>query len=124
MVLKNNKYKHLNLFQSALSATRGLFHAFNEERNLKIDLFVLFFMLLIMMFLKFSIIENVICLLNWALVVSLEIVNTVFERLIDKTLGTAYNTEIKKMKDMTAAAVFFLSLTLVIIIIIISITKF
>ncbi|BDR56509.1 diacylglycerol kinase [Xylocopilactobacillus apis] len=114
--LKDNSYKHTNLFQAAKSAVNGLFYAFKEERNLKIDILVFLVLWCIMLSLNFSVVEKIICCLNWALIVSMEVINTVFERVIDRIWGEDYNEEVKILKDMAAGAVFFLSASLVIIV--------
>lgn len=123
MGLKNSNFKHRNLFQAAKSAIFGILFAFKKERNLRIDLVVFTVLWLIIYIMKFSLAEILICCLNWVLVVSLEIVNTVFERLIDKIWGTEYNEDVKHLKDMAAAAVFVLSAVLVVNVGVISLSK-
>lgn len=77
MAFKNSKFKHRNLFQAAKAAVFGIFFAFSQERNLRIDLVVFIVIGCLAKIFRFSLVEMIICFLNWVLIVSLEIVNTV-----------------------------------------------
>lgn len=108
---------------SLISAFKGICYAFKTERNLKIDLVVLVVLCINAKILKFNIIEIVICNLNWFLLISAEIFNTVIERLSDKIWGSKFDQDVKVIKDMAAGAVLVLAIVLILNVIIISFIK-
>ncbi|MCT6893738.1 MAG: diacylglycerol kinase [Bombilactobacillus mellifer] len=119
----NNQFKNHNFMHSLISALKGICYAFKTERNLKIDLVVLIALCISIKILKFNIIEIVICNLNWFLLISAEIFNTVIEHLSDKIWGSKFDQDVKIIKDMAAGAVLILAIVLILNVIIISFTK-
>jgi diacylglycerol kinase len=93
------------LLKSFKYAILGLNKVFWEEQNFRIDLIIAAFILFFSIYFQIRVWEFIILILIIALVLILEIVNTIFERLID-LLKPRIHQYVKDIKDMTAAAVF------------------
>ncbi len=90
--------------KSLLNASRGIVHGIASERNLRIQVAIGFIAILASLFLKIPRIDFIIVLTLSFLVVSLELLNTCFERLID-FLSPYYHEEFGNLKDMMAGVV-------------------
>jgi len=106
-----NKQKINTSFKNAFL---GFIYTFKTQRNLRIHILFVFFVSLFAYLLNFSLIEWCILLLLFSLVITAELFNTSLEEL-----GNAYslqhNEYIKKAKDISAAAVLFVSIGAVVI---------
>ena len=85
-------------------AFEGIFTCIKKERNIKIHLFMMTLVIIAGWMFKISMIEWLICLVLFALVISLEIVNTAIEAVVD--LCTLERKPLAKTaKDCAAGAV-------------------
>jgi len=92
------------LLNSFKFAFRGFWVAVKEQSNLRIHLVVSLFVVLVAYLLRVQTIEWLILLICIALVISLELVNSAIEGLVD--LVSAERLPLAgKIKDMAAAAV-------------------
>lgn len=94
----------VNFKDSALCATRGLFKGISNERNIKIQLFVGFILILAAILLEVSKVYLITIIIVCFLVVILEMFNRGFEKLID-LVSPEYNKEFGKVKDVMAGVV-------------------
>lgn len=107
---------------SLKNAKRGVKLAFEEEPNLRIHTGAAIIVILFGYFLQVSKIEWFVLILVMALVICLEMVNSIFERVIDM-VQPAVNSYVKDMKDMMAATVLVAAISAVIIGLIIFVPK-
>lgn len=89
---------------SALYATRGLFQAISNERNIKIQLVIGAVITFISVLLNISKIYLITIIICGSLVIILEMFNRGFEKLID-LVSPEYNREFGKVKDAMAGVV-------------------
>ncbi|MGS2775995.1 diacylglycerol kinase family protein [Robertmurraya sp. GLU-23] len=109
-----SKYKTKHVLYSFRHALSGFSKAVKEERNMKIHLFFTILVVLLGFFLEVSKVEWLFLLILIGGVISLELINSSIENLVD--LVTAeYHPLAKKAKDMAAAAVFIYSIVSIII---------
>ena len=83
-------------YKSLGYAINGIKTCIQKERNIKIHLFVMGCVIVCGFLLKISIIQWMICLLLFALVIALELVNTAIEAVVDLCSPT-YHPLAKKM---------------------------
>jgi len=102
------------LLKSFKYALLGLNKVFWEEQNFRIDLIIATFILFFSVYFQIRVWEFIVLILIIALVLILEIVNSIFERLID-LLKPRIHQYVKDIKDMTAAAVFIGAISSVLI---------
>lgn len=107
---------------SLKNARRGVKLAFAEEPNLRIHSAVALIVILLGYFLQISKNEWFVLILTIALVICLEMVNSIFERAIDM-IQPSVNSYVKDMKDMMAATVLVAAIAAVIIGLIIFVPK-
>lgn len=86
-------------------AGQGIKESFRAEFNLKIHCFVAFLVIIAGFIFKVSSTEWTILLLCIALVISLELVNSSIERVVDLVCGDDYHPLAKSAKDASAGAV-------------------
>ncbi len=101
-----NRIKFLNSFKYAFT---GIFSAFKSERNMKIHIIIMCFVILFGFMLKISITEWFICILCFALVISGEMFNTAIEEVVD-LITEEENHKAKLAKDIAAGAVLVLAI--------------
>jgi undecaprenol kinase len=118
----NRKFKTINVLYSFRHAVSGFSKALKEERNMKIHLFFTVAVVFLGFVLEVTKIEWIFLLLLIGGVISLELINSSIENLVD-LVTEEFHPLAKKAKDMAAAAVFFLSIVSVIIGLIIFIPK-
>lgn len=106
--------KFTRLIKSFKYAFIGLQKVFWEEQNFRLDLIVALIIILAAWYLQIMVWQFIILILLISLVLILEIINTIFERLLD-LLKPRIHQYVKDIKDMTAAAVFIGALASVII---------
>lgn len=95
--------KQINSFRYAAS---GIWAAYKSERNLKIHSVFLLLVILAGVFFEISKIEWMICIILFGLVISLELVNTAIEGVVDVIMPER-NPNAKFIKDVAAGAVLF-----------------
>ncbi len=86
-------------------ASWGLQKVWWEEQNFRIHIIVALIILLLAIYLQIQVWQFIILLLIIGLVLILEIINSIFERLLD-LLKPRIHQYVKDIKDMTAAIVF------------------
>lgn len=96
--------RHSPLYKSFGYAFEGIGNTIRSERNIKIHLVCTCLVILFGIGLHISLMEWLVCLLLFALVISLELVNTALEAVVD--LATRERKPLaKKAKDAAAGAV-------------------
>lgn len=109
----------INGFKNALD---GIITAFKTEQNLRIHILVMILVIVIGIILKISKIEWIICIILFGFVISLELINTAIENVVDLiTIERKINAKIAK--DVSAAAVLIAAVISVIIGLIIFVPK-
>ncbi len=112
----------MRVLKSFLFALRGLKDCFLHEKNFQIQFVISLLVVGAGFFFSISATEWIFILLCCAVVLSLEIVNSAIEKLCDLVCPT-FNLTIKKVKDMSAAAVLLAAILSVIIACVIFIPK-
>lgn len=123
--MDNNTQKKISLskrLQSFKYAFNGLKIVFKEEHNARIHLAISTIVIACGFIFKISILEWISICLAIALVISMEIINSAIENLADFVSPTYHNL-IKKVKDLSAAAVLVSTISSVIIAILIFLPK-
>lgn len=115
MGLKDNeKKKTIPLLKSFSFATSGIMMAIKNERNLRIHLTIALIMIILGFIFSISAVEWVLLLLAIGGMISLEILNTAIERLVD-LVTLDFHPLAKQAKDLAAGAVFSFAIICVII---------
>ena len=109
MGLKGKNKKSKNLMQSFGYAFEGVGYALKTVKNLKIHLFFALLVIIGGFFFQIEKTEFIVCLAFVALVISLELVNTAIEEVVD-IASPEINPIAKRSKDVAAAAVLFSAL--------------
>lgn len=102
------------LVRSFQYAGRGLFKVFKEEQNFKVELTVGVIVVILALILRVDRQDLVVLILVSALVLLMEIINSVIEAISD-ALKPKLDIYVKRIKDMMAAGVMVAALTAVII---------
>ena len=95
-------------------AWAGLLVAFKQENNFRIHLSLTIIVLLFSFVLKLNLIEWLFVIIAIALVIITELINSVFERMIDY-LKPEKHQSAKEIKDMSAAFVLIAAIIAIII---------
>jgi len=103
--------KMLNSFKYAI---RGLVDTYGQERNFRIHVWFSFLVIIVSMSLNISTKEWIIIILVITMVLILELMNTVVERVVD-ILKPKIHDYVRVIKDVTAAAVLVASFSAIII---------
>ena len=90
-------------------AIKGVKYALRTESNIKLQLFVFIFVLIVSMFLPISRVDFLLILLVSAIIYALELINTAIERLADK-VSPEHDEQIALVKDLMAGAVLVFSI--------------
>jgi len=103
---KKNKpeMKKNRFFRSFIYALQGIRHVFGTEANMKIHLVFTLLVIVCGLFFKISATEWMFCLLCFGLVISMEMINTAIEKLVDD-LSPDFNSVAGNIKDIAAGAV-------------------
>lgn len=108
-----NKFSIRQRLKSFKYAFEGFKTLLKEEHNSRIHFIISFIVILLGFLLNLSSTEWLVILLLIALVISLEIINSAIENICDY-VSPEWNSKIKKVKDLMAAAVLFSSMIAVI----------
>jgi len=106
------------LTERFIHAFRGIHYAWQKEPNFRIEVFFALVVLGGMAILPLSGVERGILVIVTAIVLVLEVVNSVFERMLD-VMHAHYSGEVKRIKDTMAGAVFLASAMSVVVAILI-----
>ena len=104
------------------NALIGIRTAYKSQKNLRVHIFIGFFVIIFGVFLKVSIVEWLILLLTILVVVITEMFNTALEFTVD-LFSTEYSKQAKKAKDVSAAGVLITAFSAILIGIIIFLPK-
>ncbi|MFF2875243.1 diacylglycerol kinase family protein [Gottfriedia sp. NPDC057991] len=113
MALKDSK-KRAPLFKSFGFAFSGIFKVIKDERNIKIHLFAALISIGLAFYLHISRIDWLILLLIITIVISLELVNSSIEAVVDLASPNKHPLA-KKAKDVAAGAVLVAAIVSIII---------
>ncbi|MDD3887462.1 MAG: diacylglycerol kinase family protein [Patescibacteria group bacterium] len=83
---------------------KGLIYTFKEEQNFRIHLFFAVIVIILMVFFKVSRLESLVLIIAMTLVIFAELVNSIFERIVD-ILKPRIHSYAMVIKDMMAATV-------------------
>ena len=111
-----------SLVNSFKYAIEGIIVNLKTERNLRIHFLVSVLVILFGFILKISLYEWIACIVLFGLIISLELMNTAFEKLVDLCMPKI-NPNAKFIKDTAAASVFISAIMSIIIGIIIFLPK-
>lgn len=100
----------------------GLKHTWKKEQNFRIHLLFTIVVILFAQLLKVPIVEQMLLFIVIGLVLSLELINTAIENVVDMITKT-YDKRAKIVKDVAAGAVLIFSIIAVIIGILIFVPK-
>lgn len=92
------------LFKSFVNAFKGIVTVFKEERNFRIQVFATVLVIFLMFLFSLSIVEKTILILLIAIILVLELFNSILERLVD-VFKPRVHTYIKDIKNIAAGAV-------------------
>ena len=98
------KMKNKKLINSFKYAFKGIGSSLKSERNMKIHFTMMVLVIIAGIFLNISIWEWITCLILFGLVISLEMVNTAIEIVVDM-VSPEYNLKAGHVKDIAAGAV-------------------
>ena len=104
------------------NALLGIKTAYKSQKNLRVHIFIGFFVIIFGVFLEVSIVEWLILLITILLVVITEMFNTALEFTVD-LFSTEYSKQAKKAKDVSAAGVLITAVFAILIGIIIFLPK-
>jgi len=106
--------EHRRFIKSFQFALLGLKKVFLQEQNFRIHSGIALLVIILGLYLGLSVWEWIIIILLIALIFILEIINSIFERLLD-LIKPRIHEYVGDIKDMTAAAVFVGAIIAVII---------
>lgn len=114
---------HKDPFYKSLGyAISGIIQCIQKERNIKIHLVFMFLVIICGFLFRLSITEWLVCILLFGLVISLELVNTAIEAVVD-LCTQEYHPLAKIAKDTAAGAVLISAIASVVIALIIFVPK-
>ena len=117
--LRKKRKKLRNSFKYAFE---GIQEAWKTEQNLKIHFVIMALVIIAGFIFKISAMEWIVCLLLFAIVISLELINTAIETTVDIAMPEI-NEKAKYAKDIAAGAVLFSAMISVIVGLIIFLPK-
>lgn len=90
-------------------AFNGIFETVRNERNIKVHIFIMFFVIISGFYFRISILEWFICIILFSIVIAGEIFNTAIENLVD-FICPDKNEKARIIKDSSAGAVLVLAI--------------
>lgn len=108
--MKENKFSIVKRIKSFVYAFNGLRILFKEEHNSRIHLFATVIVIIAAILFDLNSYEWVAIAFSIGLVITVEIINTAIENIAD-FLTIEKNEKIKKIKDLSAAAVLISAIT-------------
>lgn len=107
--------KQRSLLHSFRYAISGLGHVLKTQRNMRIHIIIGSAVILLALFMKFSLLEITVLTLTIMFVLVCEVINTALEISLDFLNGKEYHPTIKIIKDVVAGGVLLASINAVII---------
>lgn len=101
-------------FRSVKHALAGIRYTLREERNFQLEIIAAVLVLMAAFFFPLTTIERLVILLLIGVVLSLELFNTAFERLLDM-LKPRIHPYVKVVKDVVAGAVLLVSVVALVV---------
>ena len=117
-----SKWKNKNFFEALKNSCNGLVYAIKEQKNLKIQLFIAFLVIIFSAVLQINKIEMILICMVICFVIFAEILNTAIEKTVD-LVTEEYNEKAKLAKDVSAGAVVIASINAIIVGLIIFLEK-
>lgn len=108
-------FKHTHWLASFHHACEGIFFAWKNERNLRIDSIITIVVLLICWWLGLSRNEWLVIIACIGAVFTAELLNSLVEAVVDLVVGNRYNLQAKHIKDMAAGMVVVVCIIVLII---------
>lgn len=105
-IIKIHTKKIANSFKYAF---QGLISSFKTERNMKIHIFIMLFVIIAGMILNINKYEWIICIICFTLVIGGELFNTAIETVVDMVMPYK-NEKAKLAKDISASGVLILAI--------------
>lgn len=96
------------LIKSFNYAGKGIWLTFKEEQSFRVQLFFAVLVAALMIFFPLTTAERVLLILAIAMVLVLEIINSIFERIVD-VYKPRLNPYVREIKDMMAGGVLIAS---------------
>lgn len=90
--------------KSFVYAFNGIFTSIKNERNIKIHIVIMILVIIFGIILKISKTEWLICIILFGLVISMELINSAIEKVVD-LVTKEKNEQAKIIKDTAAGAV-------------------
>lgn len=97
------------------NAINGIKTSMVQDRSIKVQVFFMVLAILISLILRVTALEFIIIVIVSSLVVALEFVNSSIELLSDFATDNKYSEVIKKVKDLSAAAVLIGSISALVV---------
>lgn len=95
-------------------AFQGLYIVFWKEQSFRIQIIIALFVIFLMFYFPLLFLERAVLFLTIFFVLSLEIINSIFEKAVN-VFEPAINTRVKKIKDMMAGSVLLASIGAIIV---------
>lgn len=92
------------ILKSFVYAFNGIFTSIKNERNIKIHIVIMILVIIFGIILKISKTEWLICIILFGLVISMELINSAIEKVVD-LVTKEKNEQAKIIKDTAAGAV-------------------
>lgn len=108
--MEQNKFSILKRLQSFRYAFNGLRYLLKEEHNSRIHFIATVFVVVLAIIFRINTYEWIAIIFSIGLVIAVEIINTVIENIAD-FISPGKNESIKKIKDLSAAAVLISTIT-------------
>lgn len=99
----------VRIIKSFKYALKGVYYCFKEEQNFRFHVISAIMVFILMFVLNTSILEKVFLILLVGLVIIAELINSIFERIVD-IIKPRLHPYAKKIKDMMAAIVLIAAL--------------
>lgn len=106
--------KNIPLLKSFLCAFKGIINCFFNERNFRIHLCAIFYVILFGSFYNFTTIQKAVLAIVIGLIIVTEVMNTAIENLVD-LVSPEKNKQAGLIKDIAAGAVLLSAITAIIV---------
>ncbi len=111
-----------NMINSFKYAFNGIYLALKKEKNMKIHFIIMLLVIIAGIIFKISAYEWIMCITQFGIVISLELLNTAIETTVDIAMPEI-NEKAKIAKDVAAGAVLVAAISAVIVGLIIFVPK-
>lgn len=101
------KYKSSSVIQSVVNALHGLRLAFFSQRNLVIEIIISICVVVIGVYLNFTITDLCMLIIMSSIVLICELLNSVIEFTLDAVYKNSYSRLVEMAKDISAGMVLF-----------------